>query len=200
MIIVGLTGGIAAGKTTIINFLKKKKIAVHESDDVVKQIYLKPSTVFLKHLKKIGLSNAIKKNKIDKNIIRNEIFENQRKKKKLEYFIHNEVRKSRDSFIKKQTHKKTKIIVLDIPLLYEAKLSSICDYVILLVVNNKIKIERATKRKGVKKAVVLKILKNQLSDKYKKKRADFIINTSKTKNYSFKMISNIINNILNNNA
>ena len=52
MKIVGLTGGIASGKTTISNFLKKKKFAVHDSDYVVKKIYNNPSAVFVQHLKK----------------------------------------------------------------------------------------------------------------------------------------------------
>ena len=63
-IIVGLTGGIASGKTTLSNFLKNKKFAVHDSDLVVKKIYSRPSPFFLKHLKKLGLSHSIKNNKI----------------------------------------------------------------------------------------------------------------------------------------
>ena len=66
MIVIGLTGGIASGKTTIMNFLKKKKFAVHDSDAVVKKIYSKPEPKFLSYLKKTNLKNSIKGNKIDK--------------------------------------------------------------------------------------------------------------------------------------
>ena len=52
----------------------------------------------------------------------------------------------------------------------------------------------------MKKDILLKIIKNQLSDTYKKKKADFIINTSKTKNHSFKMILGVISNIIKNHA
>ena len=51
MIVIGLTGGIASGKTTITNFLKKKKFTVHDSDSVVKKIYSKPEPKFLSYLK-----------------------------------------------------------------------------------------------------------------------------------------------------
>ena len=47
MKIVGLTGGIASGKTTIVNFLKKKRFAIHDSDKVVKSIYSKPPPSFI---------------------------------------------------------------------------------------------------------------------------------------------------------
>ena len=200
MIIVGLTGGIASGKTTVSNFLKKKRFAVHDSDLVVKNIYRNPSLVFLKYLKTINLSHSIKNKKINKTIVRDEIFNNKTKKIKLEKFVHNKVRKSRELFIKKHKKKKTKILILDIPLLFEAKLSNICNYIILLYAPKKTKIQRAMARKGMKKNIILKILKNQINDTYKKKKSDFIINTSKTKNYSFKMILEAINNIIDQNA
>ena len=83
-IIVGLTGGIASGKTTIADFLKKKGFFVHDSDLVVKKIYSKPTSNFLKYLKKIKISKAIKKTSIDKSIVRETIFNNKIKKRKAE--------------------------------------------------------------------------------------------------------------------
>ena len=200
MIVVGLTGGIATGKTAITNFLKRKNYAVHDSDAVVNLLYYKPPRAFIKYLKKINLGNTISGKTINKNAIREEIFGNQNKKKELEKYIHKEVKKSRDKFLIKHKKRKTKITILDIPLLFEAKLRHICDYVILLYLPKKIKIRRALVRKGMKKDILLKIIHNQLGDSYKKKRADFIINTSKTKNHSFKMILRAINNIINQNA
>ena len=200
MIVVGLTGGIASGKTTISFFLKEKRFSVHDSDLVVKKIYSNPTPGFLKYLKDINLSNSIKGKKINKNIIREEIFYKKEKRSKLEKFIHNEVRKSRNQFLNKHKRKKTKIVFLDIPLLFEAKLQNICDYVILLYLPRKNKIQRALVRKGMTKKLLLKIIKSQKSDAYKKRRADFIINTSKPKNHSFKMILKAIDNIMDQNA
>ena len=199
-IIVGLTGGIASGKTTISKFLKKKRYPVHDSDAVVKKIYSNPKPGFLKYLKGINLSDSIKGKKVNKNRIREEIFNNQFKKRKLEKFIHNEVRESRECFIKKHKNTKKKVLILDIPLLFESRLSHICDYIILLCAPKKTKILRAMARKGMKKGIILKILKNQLSDSYKKKKSDFVINTSKTKNHSFKVILGVISNIIKNHA
>ena len=58
--IVGLTGGIASGKTTIVKLLKKNKLAVHDSDLVVRNIYSKPKTKFINHIKKINLEKSLK--------------------------------------------------------------------------------------------------------------------------------------------
>ena len=199
-ILVGLTGGIATGKSTTVKFLRKKGYKVHDSDLVVNKIYSQPNKKTFVTLKKIGLSKSIKNKKIDKSVISDEIFSNKVMKNKLEEFIHKEVRKSRNLFIKKHRNKKNKIIFFDIPLLFEAKLTHICHYIILLYAPKKTKIERALKRKNINKKIITKILKNQIDDKTKKKKSDYIINTSKQKKHSFKMILKAISNILEQNA
>ena len=195
MIVIGLTGGIASGKTTIMNFLKKKKFALHDSDSVVKKIYSKPEPKFLSYLTKTNLKNSIKGNKIDKKTIREEIFTNTEKRKLLEKYLHAKVKKSRDIFLKKNRQKKTQIVFLDIPLLFENKLEKICNYTILFYAPLKIRKQRAIRRKGMQKRILVKIIKSQLSDKIKKKKADFIINTSASKNRCFNKILKTIKQI-----
>jgi dephospho-CoA kinase len=195
MIVIGLTGGIASGKTTITNFLKKKEFAVHDSDSVVKNIYSKPGPKFLSYLKKTNLKSSIKGNKIDKKTIREEIFTNTEKRKLLEKYLHAKVKKSRDIFLKKNRQKKTQIVFLDIPLLFENKLEKICNYTILFYAPLKIRKQRAIRRKGMQKRILVKIIKSQLSDKIKKKKADFIINTSASKDWCFNKILKTIEQI-----
>ena len=192
-IIVGLTGGIASGKSTIINYIKKNRIPTHDSDFVVNKLYTNPTKKFLKYLKNAKIKYTISKKKIDKASIREEIFYNLKKKNLLEKYIHNEVKISRDIFLKKHKTKKTKLIFLDIPLLFEKKLENICDYIILIYAPIQLRKKRTIKRKGMKKKIVNKIINNQLTDTYKKKRADFIVNTSTSKTQSFNKISQIIN-------
>ena len=132
MIIVGITGGIASGKTTAVKLLKKKKIPIHDSDAVVRRMYFRPTKKFINYLKKINLGHSIKNNKINKFIIREEIFANPKKRKKLEKHIHKEVKKDRDVFLQKHKQKKVGLVFLDIPLLFENKLEKTCDYTILL--------------------------------------------------------------------
>ena len=189
--IIGLTGSIASGKTTIVKLLKKKRFAIHDSDKVVNSIYSKPTTRFRNYLKKIKLGNSVKGKKINKLIIREEIFNKTKQKKLLEKYIHNEVKKSRDSFLKK--NKKLKIILLDIPLLFEKRLEKICNYTILVYAPLKLRRRRAMKRKGMNKKILEKIINNQLTDKVKKNKSDFVVNTSKNINRSFNKILNIIN-------
>ena len=196
-IVVGLTGGIASGKTTIVKQLKKNKLVVHDSDLVVRGIYSKPKTEFITYLKKINLGKSLKGKNIDKKIVREEIFNNTKKRKLLETYIHTEVRKARIIFLKKHKQKKTKIIFLDIPLLFENKLEKICDFTILFYAPLKIRKKRAIRRRGMQKKTLEKIIKIQLSDKIKKKKADFVVNTSVNKSRCFKEVLKIIESIKN---
>ena len=192
MIIVGLTGGIASGKTTITNFLKKKRMKIHDSDLVIKNIYSKPPLKFINYLKAINLKNSLRGNKIDKKIIREEIFSNIKKRKLLEKYLHDKVKTSRNIFLKKNRQKKTHIVFLDIPLLFENKLEKICNYTILFYAPLKTRKQRGIRRKGMQKTILEKIIKSQLSDKNKKRKADFLINTSTNKSNCFKKILKII--------
>ena len=197
MIVVGLTGGIASGKTTIVKLLKKNKLAVHDSDLVVEGIYSKPKTKFLNHLEKINLGKSLKKGRIDKKTIREEIFNNTKKRKLLESYIHAEVKKARNVFLKKHKQKKTKIVILDIPLLFENKLEKICDFTILFYAPLNTRKKRAMRRKGMQKKILKKIIKSQLSDKIKKKKADFAVDTSINKSRCFNEVLKIIKSIKN---
>ena len=196
-IVVGLTGGIASGKTTIVDFLRKNKLAVHDSDLVVGGIYSKPKTKFLNYLKKTSLGKSIKGKNIDKEIVREEIFNNIKKRKLLESYVHDEVKKVRNIFIKKHKQKKTRIIFLDIPLLFEKKLEKICDFIILFYAPLTIRKKRAIRRRGMQKKILEKIIKSQLNDKIKKKKADFAIDTSINKNQCFNEVLKTIKLIKN---
>ena len=179
--IIGITGGIASGKSTVTNYIKVKKIPIHDSDNVVFSLYNKPTKKFLKFLKKIKLGAAIKKNTISKNIIRENIFKDINKKNMLEKFIHNEVRKSRNKFFKKNINKKNKLIFLDIPLLFEKNLDKICDFVFYMYAPLKVRKKRALNRKGMNRQILNLIIKNQIKDSEKKRKSDYVINTTKSK-------------------
>ena len=179
--LVGITGGIGSGKTTFSNYLKKLGYLVHESDEVVSEIYAKPKKQFLSFIKKNISQDAVKQNKINKLEITNVIFKNKVIKKLLERRIHKEVQNSRRAFIKKNTKKKKKIIFADIPLLFENKLEKKFDLVVCIISSKKNRIKRVLKNKKFTKENLNKIIKAQTSDKERRKRSQIIINNNKTK-------------------
>ena len=176
--LVGITGGIGSGKTTLSNHLKKLGHLVHESDVVVSEIYTKPKKQFLSFIKEKISEDAVYHNKINKTEIANVIFNNKAIKKLLERRIHKEVQNSREAFIKKN---KNKLIFADIPLLFENKLEKDFDLVICVISLKKNRIKRVLRNKKFTKDNLNKIFKAQTTDKERKKRSQIIINNNKTK-------------------
>ena len=179
--IVAITGGIGSGKTTISKYLKKNNFAVHESDSTVSQIYTKPNKLFLSFLKKNVSKEVVTRNKIDKQKIAEIIFNDKKIKQKLENYIHKEVKKSRDSFVKKNIKNKKNLIFVDIPLLFENKLEKNFDKVLCVIAKKKIRRERVLRKKKFTKKTLQKIFKSQVSDKERKARSNIIIYNNDTK-------------------
>ena len=179
--VVAVTGGIGSGKTTISKYLKKNNFAVHESDKVVSQMYLKPNKLFLSFLKKNISKEAVIRNKINKKKITEIIFKDKKTKQKLENYVHKKVKISRDRFIKKNIKNKKGFVFVDIPLLFENKLEKNFDKVLCVIAKKKIRIERVLKNKKFNKKTLEKIIKSQTSDTERKLRSNLIIYNNNTK-------------------
>ena len=179
--IIGITGGIGSGKTTLSNYLKKIGFKVHESDKVVADMYKQPTKNFIFFLNKKISKTAVAKGKINKKIITKIIFEKKEIRRRLERYVHNEVRAHREAFIKKNLKTKNKAIFLDIPLLFENKLENQFDLVISVISTKKLRTERVLKNEKFSEDTLKKIMLNQTTDKIRKSRSHIIINNNKTK-------------------
>ena len=186
--IIGITGGIGSGKTTVCDYLKKNNFAVHESDKVVAQMYKNPSKSFLHFLKKNISKEVVKNNKINKQKITDIIFNNPKTRKILEGHVHKQVKKSRDIFVKKNAKNKKGVMFIDIPLLFENKLEKTFDVVLCVMAKKKIRRERVLKNKKFTKNIVEKIFKSQISDGERKKKPNiFIYNNTTKKDFIFSL-------------
>ena len=194
MIIVGLTGSIGSGKSFIINFFRSKKIPTYCADNEVKKI-LDKDTFIKRKIIKIFPSACVNK-KIDKNKLSSIVFNDKKKLKKLENIIHPKVGKTKKNFLFLHKKKKSPIVVLEIPILFETKGHKNCDHTILVTVNKKEQIKRVLKRKNMNKERLNMILKNQMPEKRKRKLADFVINNSFSKKKTLKRLALILNKIL----
>mgnify|MGYP006178046813 CR=1 FL=1 len=194
--IIAITGGIGSGKTTLTKHLVKQRYKVHDSDNVVLNLYKKPTKMFISFIKGCGLKNILKGKKINKTVIVDKIFDNTHLKKKFEKHIHKEVKKSRTQFIKKNFNKKNKIIFADIPLLFENNLEHHFDITICIVANKKIRMKRVLDNKKFTKETFNKIIKNQTTDKERKTRSNILIYNNKTKKDFILMSQKVLIEIL----
>ena len=185
---IAITGGIGSGKSTFCSKLKEKGFKIHSSDEQVAKIYKNPDKKFVTYLRTIGLSKSISKKNIDKKIISKIIFENKRIRKKLELYIFKIVRKKRSDFIKKEKQKKTKLIFIDIPLLFENNLEKRFNKVISIIASKRVRLKRLKKTRKMTENQFKNITRSQTTDVIRKKKSDYVIyNNSTLKDYKIKI-------------
>ena len=185
MIRVGILGDIGSGKSYVA---KQFGFPVFNADQEVSNLYKKNKNIFLK-LKK-ALPDHIYSFPISKDEILNAILNNNNNLKKIVKIVHKEVRKKMVFFLKKNKNKK--IIILDIPLLLENKISRKRDVLIFVDSKKSEILRRLKKRKNFNLKLLNKFKKIQLSLDYKKKKSHFII----TNDFSDKTIKKSIKDIL----
>ena len=185
---IAITGGIGSGKSTFCSKLKEKGFKIHSSDEQVAKIYKNPDKKFLTYLRTIGLSKSISKKNIDKKIISKIIFENKQIRKKLELYIFKIVRKKRFDFIKQEKQKKTRLIFIDIPLLFENNLEKQFNKVISIIASKRVRLKRLKKTRKMTENQFKNITRYQTSDVIRKKKSDYVIyNNSTLKDYKIKI-------------
>lgn len=177
MKIIGLTGGIATGKSTVSNIFVKSGIPVIDADKIAKEAVL-PNTLGWKKLiyhfgENILLAND---NHIDREKLGKIIFENELERHYLNEILHPIIRAE---MAKKATFYKEcgyKFIVIDIPLLYETRDPSTFDLILVVYAREEIQIERLITRNSYSKQDAINRVKSQYPIEEKAKLADIVIN------------------------
>jgi dephospho-CoA kinase len=193
MIIIGLTGGIAMGKTTVAKQFAQCGVAVCDSDHIVHQL-LGVGGDAVESVGKL-FPNALQNNHIDRKVLAKEVFGNDTKLHALEAIIHPLVRKHQDAFIVQSRLQKKSIVLLDIPLLFETQGEARCDYTVTVSTPTFLQRQRALKRPQMTAEKLGHILARQMPHSEKRKRADFIVFTGLGKHHSLKMVQCILNTI-----
>ena len=192
---IAITGGIGSGKSTFCSILKERGFKIHSSDEQVAKIYKNPDKKFVTYLRSIGLSMSISKKNINKKTISKIIFENKHIRKKLELYIFKIVRKKRSDFIKQEKEKKTRLIFIDIPLLFENNLEKQFHKVISIIASKQVRLKRLKKTRKMTETQFKNIIRSQTSDVIRKKKSDYVIyNNSTLKDYKIK-INKLINRL-----
>jgi dephospho-CoA kinase len=185
MIKIGILGDIGSGKSYVAqNF----GYPVFNADYEVTKLYKEDKKIFNK-LKKI-LPKYIHTFPVDKNEISRAILAQKNNLKKIIKIVHLEIRKKMNKFLKK--HNKSKIVILDIPLLLENKINNKKD-ILVFVDSKKFDIlKKLKKRKNFNQKLLKKFQTIQLSTNYKKKKSRFIIKN----NFTNKSVKDGVKSIL----
>lgn len=176
--ILGLTGGIASGKSSVSNIFKEIGIKIIDADIIAKEISERKN---VKNLIVKKISNQILdfNGNIDRLKLKKIVFQDKDKLNTLNDIIHPLVIKELEN-IKKFNEGSNEIIVFDIPLLFEAKLEYLCDKILLIYTDFNTQVERIARRDLISKELAQKIILSQMPLKEKMTKANFFIENSST--------------------
>jgi len=182
---IGLTGGIASGKTTITNYIRKhKNIPILDADDLSREL-IKPNTYgYEKILDYFGNQIINNKNNSDKTInrklLRNIIFKHSKSKEWIEKLLHPLIK---EKMIEEcSQYKNNQTILMVIPLLFEAKFEDICTEIWLVKCPREIQKKRLITRDKISEKEAYETINLQLSFEEKRKLSDIILDNSDDQN------------------
>jgi dephospho-CoA kinase len=175
MIVLGLTGSAAMGKSTTAKFFAEENVPVFDADAVVHRLYDGEAAPLIER----EFPGTAEAGKVNRDRLAAAVLGNPEALKKLEHLVHPLVREARGRFVREMRKMDADIIVFDIPLLYEIGADKEVDAVVVVTAPADVQRSRMLQRPGMTEEKFAAILARQMPDSEKRKRADFLVDSSR---------------------
>ncbi|MBU5468086.1 dephospho-CoA kinase [Virgibacillus sp. MSJ-26] len=189
---IGLTGSIATGKSTISRMFDDFNIPVIDADKISRDVVEPGMEAYKEIINQFGEEVLTDEKTINRATLGDLIFSDEAKRIQLNNIIHPAIRKEmlrqRDELINKQF----KSVVLDIPLLFESKLTHLVDKTIVVYADEKVQLERLMKRNNYSEEEALKRIKSQMPVKEKATLSDEVIDNNGSKHDSYIQLESLL--------
>ncbi len=190
--LIGLTGGIASGKTLVASFFRKKKIPVIDADLVARDVVKPGKKAYCQILEVFGPTILKKDKTLNRQRLGEVIFGNEGKRKILEAITHPEIRKEILAQIAKLKQQKKRTIVIDAALLFESGLDRMMEKNILVTINPSVQLKRLVVRDRISETEAWTRILSQIPAAEKQKLADYIIDNSGTRSATTRQVARIL--------
>lgn len=181
---VAVTGGIGAGKSEFMRAVKELGIRTYSADEINAEL-LRDKGYIEKLSEAFPL--AVKDGKVDKAVLREEVFSDEKKRKTLNALAHPEIRRKIEEI--------TGDAVVEVPLLFESGMTDLFDRVIVVTAGEDARINRIVSTRNISKDLAKNIIKNQTTDDERIKRADYVAINDGTRKDLYEQAKNIIKRI-----
>ena len=178
--ILGLTGGIASGKSTVSAYLAQNGALIIDADLIARQVVAKKSSGLKQIVAKFGGEILTASGELDRKKLGKLVFSNKELLKALTDITGPLIRAEILREIEAAKKAQVKLVVLDIPLLFETGYQTLCDKVMVVTIPSKLQLERVMKRDNLSAAEARKRIANQLPASKRNELADVLIDNSKS--------------------
>lgn len=180
MKIVGLTGGISSGKSTVSSYLKQLKIPVIDADEVARKVVEPNSQGAIEIRKTFGSDVFEEDGSLNRQRLGALIFSNAENRQKLDDLLQPLIKITILNEIEEYRQKGENMIVLDLPLLFEKQYEELCEEIIVVYIPKELQLERLMRRNQYTKQEALSRIDSQLSIEEKRKRATVLLDNQGT--------------------
>ena len=180
MKIVGLTGGISSGKSTVSSYFRQLKIPVIDADEVARKV-VEPNSQGVKEIRKAFGNDVFEEDgSLNRQKLGELVFSDVENRQKLDELLQPLIKIMILEEIEEYRQKGEKMIVLDLPLLFEKQYEELCEEIIVVYVPRELQLERLMKRNQYTKQEALSRIDSQLSIEEKRKRATVLFDNQGT--------------------
>lgn len=191
-LIIGLTGSIASGKSTVSSMLREYHIPVVDADKISRDVVCPGEKAYRQIVETFGEEILLEDKTIDRKKLGNLIFPDKEKRAQLNEIVHPAVRetmvKQREEYVADGAN----CVVLDIPLLFESKLTHFVANTLVVYVNKETQLERLMKRDNSTEAEAYSRINSQISLDEKAKMADAVVDNNGTKEQTKQQLDNLL--------
>jgi dephospho-CoA kinase len=188
MLKIGLTGSIGMGKSTAAKLFAEAGVAVNDSDAVVHDLYAGEAAPLVD----VAFPGTMKNGTVDRQELGRQLARDPAGFKRLEQIVHPLVRKRESEFLARQEAAGADMVLLDIPLLFETDADQRVDVIVVVSADPQIQRERVLARPNMTEEKFNMILSRQISDTEKRRRADYIVDSSHSIETTRKQVADIV--------
>jgi dephospho-CoA kinase len=175
MLLVGLTGNIAAGKSTVARRFAEHGATIIDADVLARRAVEPGMPAYTQIVRRWGRDVLAPDGLIDRAVLRQQVFGDQLQLEELNRIIHPEVLRMRDRQVAEARDRGDRIVVCDIPLLFERRLTEDFDRIVLVDAPRGVRLERLVRDRGLQETEAMEMIAAQMPAELKRARADYVI-------------------------
>ncbi|MFW5913748.1 MAG: dephospho-CoA kinase [Bacillota bacterium] len=194
MKVLCLTGGIASGKSTVARMFESNGVPLIDTDVLAREV-LREDEEAIEQVLSLFEGVATKDGSIDRKALAKRIFDDPEAREKLNAIVHPRVRSRMHARIEELTREGHRHVLVDVPLLYEAKFDDACHRTITVYVDKETQIKRLLKRDGIERDYALKKIEAQMPLEEKAGRSDYVIDNSNDLAHTESQVQDILKKV-----
>jgi dephospho-CoA kinase len=191
MLVVGLTGNIASGKSTVAQLLSERGATIIDADVLARRAVELGTPAFEKIVRRWGTSVLAPDGHLDRGALRRAVFGDQQQLEELNRIVHPEVERLRQRLLEEARQRGDRIVVCDIPLLFEKHMAQQFDRIILVDAPRPLRLERLVRDRGLRETEAMDMIAAQMPAELKRAGTDFIIENDGTLNVLEQRVSDV---------